>query len=280
MGLLTSPVGAQRYSEARLSGMIRDRRVTEISGIVRAHGKPGYYWIHNDSGGEPRLLLVHARGTVVTQLNVTGARAVDWEDIALGPGPTPGERFLYIADTGNNDYARKVLRIYRVLHPPLTKESPPPILASEKAARISFRYPDGIFDCEALVVHPKTGDIYLLTKHALVAGVYRLRAPHTDGRIETAVKVTVMRPGFFVTAAELSPCGERLLVRTYLDILEYRLPRGQAFERIFFQRKFKLPVSRRETRSEAICYLHGAAGYATTAEGNPAPLHVFRRESP
>ncbi len=150
---------AEEYSEARLTGMIRDPRVREISGIVRAHGKPGYFWVHNDSGSEPYLYLVHLRGSVVSRLKVTGAAASDWEDIAIGPGPVPSRQYLYIADTGNNERSRKVLSIDRILHPVLTQEAPSPVLRSERAARIAFRYPDGVFDCEALVVHPKTGDI-------------------------------------------------------------------------------------------------------------------------
>ena len=46
---------------------------------MRAEGKPGYYWVHNDSGGGPYLYLVHLRGSVVTQLEVTDAEARDWE---------------------------------------------------------------------------------------------------------------------------------------------------------------------------------------------------------
>ncbi len=268
---------AEEYSEARLTGMIRDPRVQEISGIVRAHGKPGYFWVHNDSDSEPHLYLVHLRGSVVSRLKVTGAAANDWEDIAIGPGPVPSRQDLDIADTGNNERSRKVLSIDRILHPVLTREAPSPVLRSERAARIAFRYPDGVFDCEALVVHPKTGDIYLFTKNALVTGVYRLRSPRTDGSVAAADQLTVMRPGFVVTAADLSPQGDRLLLRTYLQTLEYRAPEGQPFEKIFFQRKRKLPVARRETQSEAIAFVHGGKGYVTSDEGSPAPLHVFMR---
>ena len=128
-----------------------------------------------------------------------------------------------------------------------------------------------------MVVDPKTAEIYLVTKNAVVAGVYRLRLPPADEKVATAEKLAVLRPGFFVTAADLSPQGDRLILRTYLQTLEYRLPEGEPFERIFSQPKRKLPVAAREIQSEAIAFVHGGGGYVTSDEGSPAPLHVFMR---
>ena len=38
---------------------------------------------------------------------LTGATNVDWEDIAVGPGPAVGTSYLYVADTGNNNNPKR-----------------------------------------------------------------------------------------------------------------------------------------------------------------------------
>lgn len=41
----------------------------------------------------------------------------DFEDITIGPGPVPGQDYIFLADIGNNDYWRETLQVYRFPEP-------------------------------------------------------------------------------------------------------------------------------------------------------------------
>ena len=276
--VLPPGVRAQGYSAPQRVGTIRDKRINEISGIAPARGIANHYWVHNDSGDRPRLFLIHESGEVALRLKVTGARANDWEDVATGPGPEEGSHFIYIGDIGNNNLQRRFLRIYRIKHPDLTDIPRNRKMRSAPALTVSFRYSTGRHNAEALVVHPKTGDIYVITKSRIQAEVYRLTPPSRDDGASTAVRVKTMPHSPLVTGADLSPDGRRLLVRTLQGAQEHVLPEGELkFDRVFWQPVIPVPFSRREALGEAICYTHDGKGYITSSEGSPAPLHKFVR---
>jgi hypothetical protein len=272
--------GQDAYFEPILSGTIVDGRIRELSGMAPVSGAPGHFWVHNDSDDTPRLFAVEERGAVIAEVLVPGAAAVDWEDIARGPGPAAGETFLFIADTGDNDLARTELCVYRIVEPRLASLTPGQRLVSSPAACFRFQYPDGSRNNEALVVHPQTGGIYVITKDGAGAGVYRLPDPAAAGGLQTLIRVGAIFPGDLVTAADLSRDGERLLLRTYSEVQEYRLPAGRPFEEIFFQPRRVLPDAAAELKSESICFDHRDRDYLTTNEGNPAPIHRVRLKVP
>lgn len=62
---------------------VSDRELPELSGLAASRRWPGVYWAHNDSGDGPRLFAFNRRGQVIARIEVEGAEAVDWEDIAL-----------------------------------------------------------------------------------------------------------------------------------------------------------------------------------------------------
>ena len=101
----------------------------ESSGIVRSRKHPDLFWVHNDSGDEPRLYPIHRDGSPyrstdhpdVPGVLIEGATHVDWEDIT-----TLADGTLVIADLGNNGNARKDLAIYFVDEPRRRPAVPPP----------------------------------------------------------------------------------------------------------------------------------------------------------
>ena len=58
-------------------------------------------WAHNDSGDTARVFAVGRDGRDRGTVTVSGATAIDWEDIALGPAPH-GKPYLYAGDIGDN----------------------------------------------------------------------------------------------------------------------------------------------------------------------------------
>ena len=179
---------------------------------------PGAYWTHNDSGDGPFIYSFDTRGESLGTYRVSGAKALDWEDIAAGPGPQANKSYLYIADIGDNDANRSEVIVYRIVEPvlsdatrSLTKKRPGP---TESAEAIRLKYPDGSHDAEALMVHPSTGNIYIVTKVLLInPGVYEATAPFTDGKVITMKRVAEIHvPSVFggvITGGSISPDGRR-----------------------------------------------------------------------
>jgi len=202
---------------------------------------------------------------------------VDWEDIADGPCPGAEGTHLYIADTGNNKLTRKDLSIYRFPEPQVGDTNPSEELGTAPAERIRFRYPDGEFDCEAMVVHPETGKIYLFTKQIRRSDVYSCENAPTGKSPQKLVRVATLWPDLCVTAADISKDGRRLLLRTYIGVEEHRLPEGAPFEAIFRKPKKRLPSAWAEVQGEAICFDGEDRDYLTVGEGKTGLIHRIRR---
>lgn len=63
----------------------------------------------NDGGNGSLLFVTDLKGKIQRKIIVTNAPNLDWEDLAID------DKYLYIADIGNNRNQRKELYIYRVL---------------------------------------------------------------------------------------------------------------------------------------------------------------------
>src|SRR5262249_53352923 len=104
------------YSAPVVIARIKSPDITESSGLV-ASQSPGIYWTHNDSGDGPFIYAIDIRGQSRGVWRVAGALARDWEDIAAGPGPQAGRRYLYIGDIGDNERKFSEIVVYRVREP-------------------------------------------------------------------------------------------------------------------------------------------------------------------
>ncbi len=118
-------------------------------------------WTHNDSGDSPRIFAVDGNGKTNTVLNLRGATRVDFEDISTGPNHT-----LWVGDIGDDKWSRPHVTVYKVAEPKMRGV----LTARPTAYKLAF--PDGPRNAEALLVHPITGRIYVVSKQAQNAGVY------------------------------------------------------------------------------------------------------------
>ncbi len=133
-----------------------DPAIVESSGLALVDG---LVVTVNDSGDEARVFAVDpATGTTV---GVTrwGAEPTDIE--ALAPG---GDGTVWVGDIGDNSAARDTITVTRlpVGRGQLTADPP----------TYELRYPRGASDAEALLVHPVTGRLYVVTKGVFGAVVY------------------------------------------------------------------------------------------------------------
>jgi hypothetical protein len=266
---------------------LRDARITEASGIVPSHRNPGCYYVHNDSGDEPRVFLIDRTGQTRLTIRLKHAAAVDYEDIALAPGTQPGTFDVCAADIGDNAARRPYVIIYRFPEVELRAGQPATIEVEPSAYR--FRYADGPADAEALFVHPRTGDGYIVTKRTDgSSAVYKLPAPWDAKQETTLTRLLTLElppsvpPARIVTAADIAPDGQRVAVRCYTDGWEWRLPPGtpdSQFERIFRTKPILLSLPA-EPQGEALCYAADGRSILTISEGQSPTLYEVRALTP
>ena len=199
---------------------VTDPGLKEISGIVASRRNPGIYWVHNDSGSGPRITALDGTGSVRGVVDLAGVSPIDWEDIAIGPGPVEWRPYLYLADIGDNLLDRPEVAVVRIPEPTVDDGSGGARTVRD-AVTMRFRYPDAPHNAEALVVDPRSGDLYIIVKRSRGGRqpVFRARAPIDAGRTTTLERVATVTaaPSLFgaVTAADVSRDGHRLIVRTY-----------------------------------------------------------------
>ncbi|MBR9975342.1 MAG: hypothetical protein KFF77_07155, partial [Bacteroidetes bacterium] len=202
---------------------IADSRLTEISGITASRLRDGIFWMHNDSGDEARIFAVDTLGRTIAVCRLEGALNRDWEDMASVT--IDGTSWIYVGDVGDNNSVREYVTVYRLREPaldPAWRDSALTIVT--EAAR--FRYADGARDCEALAVDPRDGRLLLLEKDGTTCAVFAAAWPGNGGEAELTRIATFRLPFDFsfwrlVTAADLHPDGQRILLRTYNSMLEY-----------------------------------------------------------
>jgi hypothetical protein len=253
---------------ARITGRVADPSANELSGLVRSRSQPGLLWSHDDSGAGPVLFGLRTDGRVAARPTVTGAQAVDWEDIAAGPAPD-GMPLLYIGDIGDNASRRPSIDVYRVAEPRVGAAATAP------AARLRWRYPDGAHDAEALLVDPLRGELVIVTKALGAARAYRGSARLRGGsqamlRRGPAIALSL------ATAGDVSADGRIVVLRGY-DRLAVWVRRGREPLTTTLGRAPCLsPTSLAdEGQGEAIALDRRGASFATVAEGSPAVLRRY-----
>jgi hypothetical protein len=177
--------------------VLQDPAITESSGLVVVDGRVVTV---NDSGGTGRVFTVDpgTGGTVGT--TTWASDPVDVE--ALAPA---GADLVWVADIGDNRGERDEVSVLRV--PVGTGEG------SVTPTPVRMRYPDGGRDAEALLAHPLTGRLFVVTKG--IFGGEVLAAPGTlrPGRSHRLEPVAGA-PGL-VTDGAFLPGGGAVVLRTY-----------------------------------------------------------------
>ena len=217
--------------EARRSGVFRHPRLTESSGVVASRRFPGVLWTLNDSDNPAEIFATDSLGRDLGVFTVRGAKNEDWEAIAAGR--CRGGDCLYIADTGDNEEIRRSARLYRLPEPAVPPRGGAGFTA--RAEALEVRYPDGPHDVEAALVAPD-GAVLLVTK-GRTSGVLAFRVPASAWAKGSVTATPLGRLplasgglGAMVTDASPSPDGDRVAIRTYLEIFFFRLTPADTFE--------------------------------------------------
>ena len=266
---------------------VQDRQLDEVSGVVASRAHPPNLWVHNDSGGEPAVTLITPVGASLGTYTLTGATNVDWEDIAIGPGPKRDTSYLYLADIGDNASARDPVVVYRVPEPADAPDGSGRTLSGVET--ISLRYPDQPVDAESLIVDPLSGDLFVIDKE-YTSGIGKVfRAPKSrladgaDITLDEVASFTVpaedpgsagLLPGTIITGADVAPDGTAGLVRTYSQVLAFVRPTGAPLAAAFGVDPCSAPAAA-ERQGEAVGFAADGTSYFTISEGAGAPIHHF-----
>ncbi|MEP6901503.1 MAG: hypothetical protein ABJA66_07110, partial [Actinomycetota bacterium] len=274
------------YDKPKVIGKIETGEITESSGIAASKCQPDILWTHNDSGDDAFIFALNSKGEKLGTWKVSGAKNIDWEDIAEIK-TTGGECILYIGDIGNNTRTRGEFTIYRVKEPPVSadnksssKKNP---LETEPSEAIKFTYPDMRRDAETLMVHPTSGDIYILSKRLSGASaVYKLRSDfdlNKTNKLENIGDFTVPAiPNGFLTGGDISPDGKQVIICDYFDAYELVLPdNAKNFDEIWKEKPLVVELGARE-QGEAVGYsADGKSIFATSEKKNSPVIEVKRK---
>jgi hypothetical protein len=289
-GILTSDgvasVDCPKFADGQTRGALENAELTEASDLVPSTKNPGVLWSHNDSGAKARLFALTIDGRDLGSYHLERAALEDWEDMAIGPGPVAGKSYLYVGDIGANNRARKQISVYRVEEPVVELGQKPKKRRLEAVERFNFVYPDlASRDAESLMIDPREGDLYLVTKpHHGVPVVYRMKAPLDSGKtrtLEQVVALSTLGGGpllpTLVTSGDISPDGSMILLRTYIHAYLWQRRDGEGVAAALQRPPCGVPLPV-EPQGEAIAFAADGKGYYTVSEGRHALIHFFGRK--
>lgn len=261
-------------------GPLEDPLIVESSGLVASRTTPGSFWTHNDSGPyDPYLFCVRADASSCGRWTIPGASATDWEDIAAGPGPVAGVSYLYVGDIGDNARQRSSVMVYVVEEPKVADDAGLSTTTTTSVpSTIELTYPDGAHDAETLLVHPRSGDLYIVTKERNSRSrVYKASAP-LGPRVQMAKIATFRIFDNFSerTGGDISPDASRVVFSTYLGAYEKRAYGGD-FDSIWKAPAIPIDMGAIKQR-EAIAYSLDGNGLFSTSEGAGAHLVKVTRK--
>jgi hypothetical protein len=285
-GILGDAEKSRDYGEPKVVGHIKDDAVEESSGIAASRCAADVYWTHNDSGDEAFLYAFNSKGEKLGTWRVPGAKNDDWEDIAAYKDKD-GKCFLYVGDIGNNRHDRGRMTVYRVHEPvigPGDKDaSQKDMIFTEPAEPLDIKISDLKDDAETLMVHPVTGDIYILTKsYKRPSAVYKLTAPFKVDDPRTMEMIAPLSvpaiPDGVLTGGDISPDGKRVIICDYFSAYELILPDGaKSFDEIWKQKPQVVDLGPRKT-GEAVGYSADGKFIVATTEGKNPPVIVVERK--
>ncbi|MBA0053229.1 hypothetical protein E0L36_20830 [Streptomyces sp. AJS327] len=248
---------------------MRDARITESSGLAASRAHPHVYWTHNDSDDGPYVYAVDSRtGKTVATVTLRGINPRDVEGISIGP---KGD--IYVGDIGDNFDGRwNEVWIYRFREPAKLRDT------TVDPVRYTVRYADGGRDAESLMVHPRTGRVYIASKNDRRGGLYEQPDTLNASGVNTFRRIADTE--LSATDGAFSPDGSRLVLRGYFSARMYRWEKGGSGHRPRFLSTVRVPM---QWQGESVTYTPDGRFLMFGAEGRNSavkPVELSGRELP
>lgn len=192
---------AAEMVDSEVAFTVTDPAIVESSGLTWAD-VDGRRWVVtvNDSGdtGQVFTLDPETGETVGVTTFEPGPRDVE----ALAPA---GDGHVWAGDIGDNPRSRETISLVRVAVGPGDRTAQGLVVRE-------LRYPDRARDAETLLAHPRTGQLYVVTKSVVAGGVWQV--PRDAGAGPATLEQVAEVPSLITDGAFL-PSGDRVLLRSY-----------------------------------------------------------------
>lgn len=182
-----------------------DEDIFESSGLV---DRGDVVFTVNDSGDDAVVYGVDA-SSGRTAIRTTYADSV--EDVeAVAPG---ADGRLWVGDIGDNRRRHDHITVHRVR----------PRDGAHPGDRFHLAYPDGPHDAEALLVEPRTDQVFVVSKSPFGGTVYAAPRDLVAGDSPNRMRVFAAVRGL-VTDGSFFPDGRHVVLRTYGKAMVYTFP--------------------------------------------------------
>jgi hypothetical protein len=179
---------------------IEDPQIRESSGLAASRAHPGVYYTHNDMGWEPQVFAVSSETGETEAVLDLKTTAVDWEDIAVT------DSGVWVGDIGGGATARKDVTVLTFPEPTTLEDGSPEV------TEYTLTYDDGAHDAEALLVDPRSDQVYVVTK-APGGGTIYAAPPVLGPGVNTLTRVDDAPSN--VTSGSWAPNGSGFALRNY-----------------------------------------------------------------
>lgn len=251
---VTTALALPAASAAPLSRVLKDPAIVESSGLARSTYPRPVLWTHNDSGDVARVFAVGRAGRTRAELRLKCAGALDWEDISTGPRHT-----IWVGDIGNNAGNRSLIQVYRFTEPRALESG------MVRCKRYDLVFPDGPRNAEALFVHPRSGRLWIASKQAGGAGIYR--GPRRLSASEPNRLRLMASAPTMATAGTWHPSGKRFALSSGAKAYVYRRKSLRLISVV------PLPATR---QGESLEYNRGGTALFRGSEGAQSPVYRVR----
>lgn len=242
---------------------VQSSRIDSVTGMVDSRSQPGNLWVIQGKGASNKLTLLGHDGLLKGDLAIPRFVNRDWEDLAIGPGPTEGTTYLYIGEIGDSTYSADYYQIYRLPEPASVNSS------ITQIERINFTYPDGAQNAKALIVDPKTKDIFIIVNRNPNVKLYRLPYPQDINAITVAEAFGELPLGLEVTGAAISSDGQEVIVRNYTQAFYWKRSATQTIDDLLRNTVSRGVPLANEPKGETICFDQANRGYYTLSQKAP-----------
>ena len=286
----------------------------EVSGVVQSRVDPQVLWMHNDDSGQARLLAYTSTGTRLGLYRVRNTPVTDPEDIAAGPGPVPGEKYVYFGDVGGrqssgariwgcteanssdpaagcgdcpvgDDCQQRIIEVLLIVEPLVSASQDYKSANVDAEESILFRFPDTMLghlqNVETLMLDPLTLDLYFVTKSTNPPRVFRAGYPYS-GTVTLEDVAELDGLDGEVTGGDISSDGHYVAVRTGTTAYVWERPLGTDLRDVFTLTRCGSAGPIPEPKGEAIGFdLDNSASFYTVSEAEGMTqvyIYYFERE--
>ncbi len=247
LGVPTAAVASDSEEVSRMS----DERIEESSGLAISPKHDDLAYTINDGDDAIVYAIQISTGDVVGVTRVRGGTFEDTESIRID-----GKGRMWLSDLGDNDRERDDAALYRF-------PEPGPGRHSVNAKRYPVSFEGGPADIESLLVHPKTGQMFLATRDEKAPGtLYSLPKNLTRNGDNRATNLNKSVP-VDTSDGTFTIDGSRALIRTGEAVHVFDPETWTEVERL------SVPAVE---NGESIAMEPGGASFIIGSEGENSPL--------